>query len=139
MHDTTIARSTAGTRDGLILIAEDDAEMRRLVAEGLRDEGYRVAEASSGAQLLAYLRTAAYYGVPDLPDLVLSDVRMPGWSGLEVLAILDGLDTKTPVVLMTAFGDLELRLHAMEFGARALLDKPFDMDELKDVISGILG
>lgn len=125
-------------RDGSILVAEDDDEMRRLISDTLRDDGYSVAEVSSGNQLLHHLRTAALHGVPELPDLVISDVRMPGWSGLEVLAILSGLELKTPVVLVTAFGDLELRVQAAELGVRTVIDKPFDLDDLRGAVLDLL-
>jgi DNA-binding NtrC family response regulator len=70
--------------------------------------------------------------------LIISDVRMPGVSGLDVLATLRREDWSTPVILMTAFGDLETRAEARRLGAKALFDKPFDVDDLRTAVSWFL-
>lgn len=108
-----------------VALAEDDDDLRSLLATMLRRAGYHVREFSSGAQLLLTLVPPAR-GV----DLVISDIRMPGASGLEVLANLRGGDQTVPVVLMTAFGDRSTHERALELGAAALIDKPFELDEL---------
>ncbi|MCC7384649.1 MAG: response regulator transcription factor [Deltaproteobacteria bacterium] len=120
-----------------VLVAEDDTEMRKLVAEALRGEGYRVTEVASGNALLGHLHTSLSFGVPDAPDLVVSDVRMPGWNGLEVLAIAQGLACP-PMLLITAFGDRETHRLAGELGAAAMIDKPFDIDDLLGRVREIL-
>jgi len=67
-------------------------------------------------------------------DLIVSDIRMPGWSGLDVLAGLKHADVRIPMVLITAFGDDETHRQASHLGAVAVVDKPFDMDHLCDVV-----
>jgi DNA-binding NtrC family response regulator len=109
-----------------VALAEDDDDLRSLLATMLRRAGYRVREFSSGSQLLRTLGPAAPGGI----DLVISDIRMPGASGLEVLATLHSGEQPVPVVLMTAFGDRSTHEKALEMGAAALLDKPFELDEL---------
>lgn len=108
-----------------VALAEDDDDLRLLLATMLRRAGYHVREFSSGSQLLRTLVPPAL-GI----DLVISDIRMPGASGLEVLAKLHGSDQPVPVVLMTAFGDRSTHEKALEMGAAALIDKPFELDEL---------
>src|SRR5262245_8534797 len=87
-----------------VLVAEDDAEMCRLLVEGLRAEGYDVIEAEDGTQLMdcidAHRRTVLRGRFFDL-DLIVSDIRMPGMNGLQVLSELRKFDRETPVVLIT--------------------------------------
>jgi DNA-binding response OmpR family regulator len=104
--------------------------MRVLLSSALAEAGYSVTAVGSGGALLAELRSAVAYGLSEPPDFVVSDVRMPGWSGLEVLAIAQMLDVELPFVLITAFGDQETHKIARALGAIAVLNKPFDLDEL---------
>jgi DNA-binding response OmpR family regulator len=123
-----------------ILLAEDDDEMRRLVADALRKEGYDVLEVDTGDQL--FLRMAreylASYPRAEQPlDLVLTDIRMPGRSGVDVIASFNDAGCRIPVVFMTAFGDDDMRERAAELGA-TLLDKPFRIDVLTRVVRASL-
>jgi CheY-like chemotaxis protein len=121
-----------------ILLAEDDDEMRAWLASALRGEGYAVEEAENGMDLLAKL-ARSLLGLPDCGpvDVVVSDIRMPGFSGLEVLAALRNTDHAVPVILITAFGDEETHELAGRLGANAVIDKPFDVGELRTVLSTI--
>jgi DNA-binding NtrC family response regulator len=126
-------RSGADARH--VAIAEDDDDLRSLLASMLRRAGYRVREFSSGSQLLRTLTTdtqasALTFEAELTIDLVISDIRMPGASGLEVLAKLHSMSQLVPVVLMTAFGDRSTHEKALQMGAAALIDKPFELDEL---------
>lgn len=116
-----------------ILIADDDAEMRALVAEQLRDDGYEVETSHDGFALLERLRELRRHPL-DLPDAIVTDVRMPGHSGLEVFAAMRRAGWTTSVVLMTGFCDSWLREQAARFGAAAVLEKPFDIEELRRVL-----
>ncbi|HEU0032606.1 MAG TPA: response regulator [Kofleriaceae bacterium] len=114
-----------------ILLAEDDAVMRRMVATTLERDGFDVTEVHDGAELLARLEQSWMYPGADREiDLVISDVRMPGLTGLAVLEELRRVDTTTPVLLITAFGDADLHDAAAELGA-AVLDKPFELSDLR--------
>lgn len=117
-----------------VLVAEDDEDMRRLVVNSLCDEGFRVVSASSGWKLLEQIasRIRARDGRP--LDLIITDVRMPGVTGLEILAGLRENDWATPVILMTAFGDAELHAEAQRLGAVAVLEKPFELDTLRRLV-----
>ncbi len=127
-----------GSRPRRVLVAEDDPEMRRLVVEALRKDGYQVDSVSDGGRMLIALA----HGIVDptggsLPDLIVSDVRMPVCSGLQLLEQIRTAHLRMPVVLMTAFGDDATRKQAHSLGAR-LLDKPFDLGELRRVVASLL-
>jgi len=111
-----------------ILLAEDDLEMRRMLSEALRRDGYDVTEAKNGSELLNYL---------DGPDAlrnvhaVVTDVRMPGISGLQALDWLQHVRVlNVPVLVITGFGDRRVLEQAARLGAD-LLEKPFELDELR--------
>ena len=89
-----------------VLVAEDDPEMRRLVVEALRKDGHDVIEASDGGRLLVHL-AEAFDRDPTLAclDVVVSDMRMPVCSGLDLFERLAEARWKVPFILMTAFGD----------------------------------
>lgn len=114
---------------GRILVAEDDDAMRTLVAEVLRAEDYDVIEAADGRELFWHVERALADGGL---DLVISDVRMPVYTGLDVVEAWSGF--KGPrVLLMTAFADPELRQRVTDLGI-VLLDKPFPLGRLIDLV-----
>jgi CheY-like chemotaxis protein len=121
-----------------ILVAEDDTEMRRVIADTLRDDGYDVVELADGGRLLVDV-AARLKGEPeaDSIDLIVSDIRMPICTGLEIVEALRHAHWRTPVILMTAFGDDATRRKAE--GLRAVLfDKPFDLDDLRTAVKNML-
>ena len=113
-----------------VLVAEDDREMRRLVCRAMRRAGYQVTEVEDGRALVSTLSQLMTQAPERMPDLIISDVRMPGCTGLEVLARLRRSETAIPVILITAFGDQQTHTEAARLGAVRVLDKPFDVDEL---------
>lgn len=120
-----------------IIVAEDDQEMRWLVSETLRGDGYDVTEVSDGGRLLVLL---AKYRREELapPDLIVSDVRMPVMTGLAMLKGVRDVHWTVPVVLMTAFPDADTKWRAESFAA-TLLAKPFPMSELCQAVAVALG
>jgi DNA-binding response OmpR family regulator len=121
-----------------VVVADDDMEMRRLVAESLRKDDYEVIEEPDGGRLL--VRIAALYSLGrtvDPFDLIVSDIRMPVCSGLDIVQGLRDAHWNIPVILMTAFGDDETRRRAEVLGA-LLFDKPFEMGALRLVVRSIL-
>ncbi len=106
-----------------ILIVEDDPEMLALVSEHLEDEGHEVVGSRHGAEAIAILRTRRF-------DSVLSDLRMPGVDGMEVLKAARELQPDTPVILITAFGTIETAIQAIRQGAFDYVTKPFSLDEI---------
>ena len=121
-----------------VLLAEDDSELRQLVLESLQKDGHEVVEAADGRQLL--IRITNHYRLrpdPEPIDLIVSDIRMPVISGLEILQGLREAHWTTPIVLITAFAELETRIRATELGAE-LLDKPFTMSALRSTVRDLL-
>jgi len=118
-----------------VLLVDDDAEMRSLLGEILSEEGYEVVLAEDGFGLLDRVGDS-WLGAEDF-DLVLSDVRMPGCTGLDALEALREDDWATPVLFMTAFGSKRTHREAARLGAE-ILDKPFEMDELLERVRKIV-
>jgi len=119
--------------DPIVLLAEDDDELRRLLARKLRRVGCDVLEARNGVQLVELVVEHAPepFGPREPPaSLGTPDVAIPGRSGLDVLRLLRRADVTVPILLMTAFGDPELHAQALGLGATAVYDKPVDLDEL---------
>lgn len=114
-----------------VLVAEDDDELRRLIASVLRQDGIDVIEATDGAHMLDLL-AAAFVGArgASMPHMIVSDIRMPGPNGIEILAGLRGSGFHLPFLVITAFGDEETHARAYQLGADVVLDKPVDMDDL---------
>lgn len=118
-----------------VLVAEDDPEMRKLVVQALRRDGHEILEAGDGAQMLVRL-AEIFHQDPTMHsvDIIVTDVRMPGCSGLDVVERLAEARWKIPCILMTAFGDDEVRWRAESAGA-TLLDKPLSLDELREAVA----
>lgn len=115
-----------------VLLAEDDRELRRLLAAELRKEGYIVEEAGSGFDLLELLGDLALRNKAF--DLIITDIRMRGLTGLSIVeGLRSGITpgtSGTPVILMTAFGDEDTHAEAKRLGA-TMFDKPFDLDDFR--------
>lgn len=122
-----------------ILLAEDDADMRVFLAQVLSGEGYIVTECANGIQLLDHLAGLLHHRPLQVFDVVISDIRMPGLTGLEILRGLHGDADMPPTILITAFGDDKTHAEAERFGAVATLDKPFEVEDLLTMIRRILG
>ena len=113
-----------------ILVAEDDKEMRILLAGALTKAGYEVTECPNGFNLLNHLGSYLLSDKHENVDLIISDIRMPGVTGLEVLQGLQKARRFPPVILITAFGDETVHDQAEQYGVAAMFDKPFDFDDL---------
>jgi CheY-like chemotaxis protein len=119
-----------------IYLAEDDEDMRALIARSLQSDGYEVIEAKDGAELLDLLAGASTQPMRR-PDIIVSDVLMPCYSGLGVLAALHKSAWKVPVILITARRDEGVVNDAMRLGASAVVHKPFDIDDLRTAILSV--
>ena len=112
-----------------VLVADDDDDMLAFVIATLHADGCSTALAHDGDQLLDLIRNAL--DDPRLhPDVVVVDVKMPGLSGLGVLAALRRMTSTLPVVLMTVMNDASVYTVAKRLGAVGVLHKPFDPDDL---------
>ncbi len=113
--------------------------MRRIVADALREDGYDVVELADGGRLLVRLAARLKSGAQDdSTDLIVSDIRMPVCTGLQILEAMRAARWFVPVILMTAFGDDATRRRAESLAA-VLLDKPFDLDDLRRAVARSLG
>jgi DNA-binding NtrC family response regulator len=117
-----------------VLLAEDDTAMRELMTRTLRRHGFDVIEARNGYETLERLAHGLIHEPQIWFDLVISDVRMPGYDGLNILASIKQLPNYVPVILITAFGTSATHAAAVRLGAFALLDKPFDLDDLMTAV-----
>ena len=118
-----------------VLVAEDDPEMRRLLAEALRKDWHDVIEAGDGGQLLVRI-AEEFHRRSSLReiDVIVSDVRMPVCSGLELAEQLADDGWRIPCVLLTAFGDEETRRRAERIGA-VLFDKPVALELVRATVN----
>ena len=113
-----------------ILIVEDDPALRLLTARALRDYGYDVATAATGAEMGVMLETARV-------DLIVLDIMLPGTNGIELLRRLRK-DSETPVIFVSARGSEEDRVLGLELGADDYLPKPFGTRELAARVAAVL-
>lgn len=116
-----------------VLIAEDDVAMRELLAEVLGDRGFRVLTAADGQAALLLVRQLS-----EPIDLVITDVRMPGLKGDELLAAVRTQRAAAPVIVITAFGSVEQAVELVKAGAFQYITKPFATHELLSAVEQAL-
>ena len=127
------ARGSSGMASSIrILVVDDDPEMRVLLAEELKREGWGGREAGDGAEAVLACRAAQF-------DVILMDKNMPGPSGLDLLPGFRRTCPGSRIIMMTAFGDVPSYVEAAEKGAVDFLFKPFRIDDLKAAIRKALG
>jgi DNA-binding response OmpR family regulator len=115
----------------IILLAEDDFALRKLIAGQLEAAGYEVFQARNGGEFIDYVANTLLFGARfRRPALIITDVRMPGLSGLDVVEGLRRANYDASVIVITAFGSPETHALARKLGAIAVFDKPLDIDEL---------
>jgi DNA-binding response OmpR family regulator len=115
-----------------ILLVEDDAEMRRLVARALAKDGFEVQCYADGRSVVAAVDEELAQDGEVRAVLLVADVRMPGLGGLELAAWVRSRGITMPIIVMTGFGDDEVRMRARALDAVSF-DKPFPFDELRRV------
>ena len=128
---TGVNRATL--RTARVIVVEDDDDLRRLVVKALRGDGHEVIEAVNGVDALARVRSMALAGL-DLPDVIVTDIRLNGVNGLALIAGLRMAGCQTPVVVMSAFTSEAFKSSAAKLGVAAFFTKPFDIDDLRTVV-----
>lgn len=113
-----------------VLLAEDDEEMRSLLAACLEQDGHAVDQVADGTALLDTFEALRTGTATAAPDLVVTDIQMPGCNGLGAVAQLRQWNRTLPVIIITAFGDARIHQRAGELGVARVLDKPFDLADL---------
>jgi DNA-binding NtrC family response regulator len=115
----------------LILFVEDDPAVRMGTTQALELAGYKVEAYGSAEQLLPRL-------APGLPAVIVSDVKLPGIDGVELLKRALAIDPALPVILVTGHGDISMAVQAMRHGAYDFIEKPFAREELNEVVGRAL-
>ena len=118
-------------RSGRILVVDDEANARTALAELLRDEHFDVETAGDAFKALGKLEAFA-------PHIVITDLKMPGMDGIELVTKLRAMDDPPAVIVMTAFGAVDSAINAMRAGAEEYLTKPLNFDELVVVVNKVL-
>jgi DNA-binding NtrC family response regulator len=112
-----------------VLIVEDEVKLRRVVQLQLQSAGFEVDQAGSAEEALRYADSA---------HLVITDLKLPGMDGLQLISTLRRQNSSTPVVVITAFGSVETAVEAMKSGAADFVTKPFSLDHLLTVVQKAL-
>ncbi|RJE86007.1 response regulator [Paenibacillus sp. 1011MAR3C5] len=107
-----------------VLIVDDQNGIRVLLLEVFSSEGYHTFQAANGKIALEIVKLEA-------PDLVLLDMKIPGMDGLEILKHIKAIDPSIKVIMMTAYGELDMIKEATDLGALMHFTKPFDIDEMR--------
>jgi len=114
-----------------ILVVDDEEGARELFNAILTDEGYDVLLADSGAAALTLFRNNPF-------NLVITDIKMPVMDGLQLLQEIRKIGSKTDVIMVTAYGEVESYLKAMSLGAAEYINKPIRIKELKRIVHKVL-
>ncbi|WP_338450244.1 response regulator [Niallia oryzisoli] len=114
-----------------ILIVDDQFGIRILLNEVLQKEGYDTYQAANGLQALEIVKD-------NVPDLVLLDMKIPGMDGIEILKRMKEMVPDIKVVLMTAYGELDMIQEAMDLGAITHFAKPFDIEDIRVAVAKYL-
>ncbi|MEY2393723.1 MAG: hypothetical protein QOF94_68, partial [Acidobacteriaceae bacterium] len=117
---------------GAVLIIDDEAEIRESLQTLLEMEGFAVETAVSGEAGLQRIGEHPF-------DLVLLDLALPGRDGMEILAEIRALETRLPVIMITAYGTVENAVHAMQSGAANFVQKPWDNEKLLADVRASIG
>jgi two-component system C4-dicarboxylate transport response regulator DctD len=118
-------------KPGVVLLVDDEDEIRRSTAQALQLAGFTVSDFASAEAVLDYV-------TPGFNGVVVSDIRMPGMDGMSLLGKVRDIDADLPVILVTGHGDVQLAVRAMREGAYDFIEKPFDTQHLADVTARAL-
>jgi two-component system, response regulator, stage 0 sporulation protein F len=114
-----------------ILVVDDEEGARDLFNTILTDEGYEVSLANGGEEALGLFKGAPF-------NLVITDIKMPIMDGLQLLQEIRKMGSKTDVIMVTAYGEVESYLKAMSLGAAEYINKPIRIKELKQIVHKVL-
>ncbi len=114
-----------------ILVVDDEPSMRIALSESLESCGYKVEVSKSGADALEKFQEDKF-------EVVITDMRMPGMSGMDVLRGIKKVSSKTPVIVITAYGTVNTAVEAMKEGAADFLMKPFSIDHLESLVKKVV-
>jgi len=110
-----------------ILIIEDDEEMSSLLRDFIEGEGYKAESVNNGSEAFRKLAKEPF-------DVIITDIRMPGLTGLDILPMMKKIQPEASIIVITAFGSREVSHKAMERGATAYLEKPIQLGVLRTLV-----
>src|ERR1044071_790191 len=113
-----------------ILVADDEVNLRRVLTAMLKRDGHEVVQASSGAEAMEHLGEV---------DVVITDLRMPGADGMEVLRTASRQHPHVPVIMITAYGSVGQAVEAIKAGAFDYIEKPFEQDAIRTIVEKAIG
>src|SRR5512135_1945040 len=113
-----------------ILVADDEQNLRRVLTALLRREGHDVVQAANGVEAIEHLAEV---------DVVITDLRMPGADGMEVLRTASAKHPHVPVIMITAYGSVGQAVEAIKAGAFDYIEKPFEQDSIKIIVEKAIG
>ncbi len=116
---------------GKILIVDDQKGVRRLLEELFKKEGWDVNVAADGKEAINKV-------AEKLPDIILMDVKMPNMNGLEASQIILENYGTIPIIMMTAYGEIEVVKKALDAGVKKCITKPFDIMVLRDMVNNLI-
>jgi two-component system response regulator (stage 0 sporulation protein F) len=129
-----------GERAPRVLLADDDEDLREELASALAEDGFEVVQASDGNQLLeAVVKALTDDGGHTVYDAIVTDVAMPGFSGIDVLTAMRTRTARIPVLVITGFSDERTLNKAASLGAVAVFRKPFELDDFRTALVNALG
>src|SRR5499426_3891468 len=108
-----------------ILVADDEVNLRRVLTAMLKRDGHEVVQASSGAEAMEHIGDV---------DVVITDLRMPGADGMEVLRTASKNYPHVPVIMITAYGSVGQAVEAIKAGAFDYIEKPFEQDQIRTIV-----
>lgn len=114
-----------------VLLVEDDDEMRLVLQQGLESDGHEVHACRRVDEALAAVDGGSPF------DVVITDIRLPGASGLDLLAALRSRSLGAARIVITGFGTTDVHDRATSLGAAAVFDKPFDIDDLRTAVVNV--
>ncbi len=116
---------------GKILIVDDQKGVRRLLEELFKKDGWDVDMAADGREAISKVEER-------LPDIILMDVKMPNMNGLEASQIILEKHGSIPIIMMTAYGEIEVVKKALDAGVKKCITKPFDIMVLRDMVNNLI-
>jgi DNA-binding response OmpR family regulator len=114
-----------------VLIVDDDRDIVQIVTTMLEGRGWQIDVAYGGNEALEKVSASR-------PDVILLDIMMPGMNGIEVLKKIKKIDANARIIMITAFGDVESYLDSMELGAYEYINKPFETNELLEMVNKVV-
>jgi DNA-binding response OmpR family regulator len=124
-------QNESSTHIAKILIIEDDNEMRSLLNDFFLEEGFKTDSVDNGSEAFRKLAKGSF-------DLIITDVKMPGLTGLDILPGIKKLQPEVPIIVITAFGSEDVHRKAFERGATAYLEKPIHLHQLRRLMNKMI-